>query len=99
MVQLCISITNTEGKIKMQNLVLYTIYFLLIYKYMILIYVLLSWFPNFREGIIYKFFETLCDPYIQKFRRIIPPIAGMDFSPLIGFFLIEFAIRGLASIF
>lgn len=30
------------------------------------------------------------DPILEPFRQLIPPMAGMDFSPLILFFLLRF---------
>lgn len=78
---------------------IYIIYRLLeVYQMLILAYVLLSWFPNFRGTMVARFLYRACDPYISKFRRIIPPIAGMDFSPLIGFMLLNYAVSGFRNL-
>ncbi|XMB66194.1 YggT family protein [Mycoplasmatota bacterium zrk1] len=82
----------------MELVIRFIIYFLVVYRYLILAYVIMSWFPNFVGNPFHKFLFTVCEPYIQKFRRIIPPIAGLDFSPIVGFLLLNFAISGLASI-
>ena len=77
-------------------LIIYNV--LRIYQIMIFAYVLMSWFPNFRSTPVARFLFRACDPYISKFRRIIPPIGGLDFSPIIGFLLIDFAVRGFYSL-
>ena len=49
------------------------------YSMIIFVYVLMSWFP-FGEGVlrdIYRALGTICDPYLDLFRRFIPPIGGM----------------------
>lgn len=32
----------------------------------------------------------LTDPFLQVFRGIIPPLGGIDLSPMLGFFLLNF---------
>lgn len=79
--------------------VLQAIYwFLVIYQYTIFVYVLMSWFPNFRGSSLHRFLYSVVEPYLGRFRRIIPPMGGLDFSPLIGFLLLSFAIRGFATL-
>ena len=36
--------------------------------------------------------------YLGRFRRIIPPIGMIDISPIVGFLLLSFAIRGFYSL-
>lgn len=38
-------------------------------------------------------FLQLTDPFLQVFRGIIPPLGGIDLSPMLGFFLLNF-LRG-----
>lgn len=55
---------------------------ILIYRYVLIAYVLLSWSPNARESFIGEILAKLCEPYLSIFRRFIPPIGGMiDISP------------------
>lgn len=35
----------------------------------------------------------LTDPFLSVFRGIIPPLGGIDLSPMLGFFLLNF-LRG-----
>lgn len=37
--------------------------------------------------------STLCDPYLNLFRGIIPPLGGtLDFSPILAFVLLSVSI-------
>lgn len=57
-----------------------------LYVAVILIYILMSWLPNHQfgwVGDIYRALGRICDPFLNVFRRIIPPIGGMlDISPI-----------------
>jgi YggT family protein len=66
-----------------------------IYKWMLIIYILMSWFPNMRDSQIGAFLAKVCEPFLEPFRRIIPPIGMMDLSPLAAFFVLSFAPAGL----
>ena len=66
-----------------------------IYKWMMIIYILMSWFPNMRESQICSVLARACEPFLEPFRRIIPPIGMMDLSPLAAFFVLSFAPAGL----
>ena len=62
----------------------------LVYTLMILVSVLGSWFPNFQRTRFMQFIAHYTDPYINIFRRFIPPIGGvLDLSPLIAFFVLK----------
>ncbi|MDF2858127.1 MAG: putative rane protein [Neobacillus sp.] len=66
-----------------------------IYKWMMIIYILMSWFPNMKESQIGTGLARLCEPFLEPFRRVIPPIGMMDLSPLAAFFVLSFAPAGL----
>lgn len=68
------------------------------YSYALIIYILMSWFPNARESAIGRFLGTICEPYLEIFRRFIPPIGMMDFSPIVGFIVLRLATNGLFQI-
>ena len=45
------------------------------------------WFPLREGGIAYDVAMVLrsrCEPFLSIFRRIIPPMVGIDFSPVIA---------------
>ena len=66
------------------------------YYFLLIFYVILSWFPNARRSKSYYYLATLVEPYLSRFRQIIPPLGGIDFSPILGFLLLSFAIRTLS---
>ena len=66
------------------------------YSILIIIYVLMSWIPNSSGvvGQIYNAFGTLCDPYLDLFKRFIPPIGGMvDISPILALLVLQLIER------
>ena len=59
------------------------------YSFLMFVWVLLSWLPDMQRTRFYRFLEKLFVPFLEPFRRIIPPINGIDISPLIGFFVLQ----------
>lgn len=59
------------------------------YSFLMFVWVLLSWLPDMQRTKFYRFLEKLFVPFLEPFRRIIPPINGIDISPLIGFFVLQ----------
>jgi len=55
---------------------------LLTYFYAILLYALLSLIAPGGYSPLQSVLATLCEPVLRPFRRVIPPIAGIDLSPL-----------------
>lgn len=68
------------------------------YEYAILAYILLSWFPKFRENFIGDFLKTICEPFLSLFRKIIPPIGVLDISPIVAFFVLGLLQRLIISV-
>ncbi|MDG2991155.1 YggT family protein [Candidatus Synechococcus calcipolaris G9] len=72
--------------------------FLQIYLVILLIRVLLTWFPNVNwSNPPFNILSQLTDPYLNIFRGLIPPLGGLDFSPIIAFLLLQFLVGVLAS--
>ncbi|UII57336.1 YggT family protein [Cytobacillus spongiae] len=69
------------------------------YSWALIIYILLSWFPNARESAIGEFLARICEPYLEPFRKIIPPLGMIDISPIVAIFVLRFATSGLAELF
>lgn len=66
------------------------------YCVIILIYVLMSWIPSSSKTIIAikNALGTLVDPYLNLFRKLVPPIGGMvDITPIIGLLVIQLITR------
>ena len=68
-----------------------------VYMLMIFVRVIGTWFPNFSRHNFMRFLGYYTDPYLNFFRRFIPPIGGvLDLSPLLAFFslqILEVAVR------
>jgi YggT family protein len=73
--------------------------FLQIYLVLLFIRVLLSWFPTISwHNPPFSFLSQVTDPYLNLFRSIIPPLGGIDFSPMLGFFALSIASQLLGSV-
>ena len=68
----------------------------LVYLILIIIRVLLTWIPrvpyNRALRAVIGFIEEVTDPYLNLFRRFLPPIGGggfaLDLSPILGIILL-----------
>ncbi|MFS0782384.1 YggT family protein [Bacillus sp. 1P06AnD] len=70
-----------------------------IYSYALIVYIFMSWFPGARESVIGQFLGRICEPYLEVFRRFIPPIGMIDFSPIVAFIVLNLATLGLHQLF
>ena len=72
------------------------------YSMIIFVYVMLSWFPTDR-GILADInivLARICDPYLNLFKRLIPPIGGMvDVTPIVALLVLQFGVRLLVNLF
>ena len=72
-----------------------------VYSMLIFVYVMLSWFPTDR-GILADINTVLgkiCDPYLNRFKKFIPPIGGMvDVSPIVALLVLQFGVRLLIGL-
>ena len=53
-----------------------------LYIFALLIYVLMSWINPTHYSPVTSVLGSLCEPGLKPVRRIIPPIGGLDLSPL-----------------
>lgn len=61
-----------------------------VYTIFILIRIIGSWFPRFSNHSFMRFIRYYTDPYLNLFRRLIPPIGGvLDLSPMLAFFALQ----------
>ncbi|UOR12912.1 YggT family protein [Halobacillus amylolyticus] len=70
-----------------------------IYSWLLIIYILLSWFPGARESSFGEILSKMCEPFLEPFRKIIPPLGMIDLSPLVAIFVLRFAGEGLRVLF
>jgi len=61
-----------------------------IYWIILLIRVLVSWFPIDPYNRVVRLLYDLTEPVLAPIRSILPPIGMMDFSPLVALLLLSF---------
>lgn len=73
--------------------------FIKLYLLLLFVRVLLTWFPNvnwMRQP--WTMLRQVTDPYLNLFRNLIPPIMGqIDFTPILGFMVLQFLARVLST--
>lgn len=76
---------------------------LLFVSYTVLLFVRIvsSWFPAWQAHNLVRFVSFYTDPYLNLFRRILPPLGGvLDISPILAFFalrILEMILLSLVS--
>lgn len=73
-----------------------------VYMIMLFVRILGSWLPELQQYRFMQFIAFCTDPYLNLFRRIIPPLGMMDLSPILAFIslgiieqLVKAGIHGL----
>eukprot|EP00322_Chrysochromulina_rotalis_P025835 CAMPEP_0115833178 /NCGR_PEP_ID=MMETSP0287-20121206/3038_1 /TAXON_ID=412157 /ORGANISM="Chrysochromulina rotalis, Strain UIO044" /LENGTH=160 /DNA_ID=CAMNT_0003286583 /DNA_START=17 /DNA_END=499 /DNA_ORIENTATION=+ len=72
--------------------------FLSLYQGIITIRILLSWFPQAQGIALLQPIFTASDVYLNLFRGVVPPIGGIDISPIGAFFVLNLLQNGVASL-
>ena len=62
-----------------------------VYTLMLFVRILSSWIPQASEYRLMHFITYYTDPYLNLFRRIIPPLGMFDLSPIVAFLCLNFA--------
>jgi YggT family protein len=65
-----------------------------IYVFVLIGYVIVSWVNADGSNPIVRFIRTASDPFLERIRRFVPPIAGLDFSVLIAILIVQIGIQG-----
>ena len=62
------------------------------YTLLIIARIMMSWMPaEWQAHRLAQFVRFYTDPYLNFFRRIIPPVGGvLDLSPILGLFVLRF---------
>jgi YggT family protein len=69
------------------------------YVVMLSIAIISSWFPEVQDNTIIRFVHFYTDPYLAFFRRLIPPLGFVDFSPIIAFIALRIIAAFLKVLF
>lgn len=73
----------------------------LFYQILIFVWCILSWIPLPRDGVLADIvgaIDALVRPYINLFRRVLPPFGGLDFSPILAIVVLQLVQRLLFRI-
>ena len=62
------------------------VYILLIFAYVITSWIRLPYTPWLNR--IQRFLADVCEPYLGLFRRVLPPLGGLDLSPIVAVFVL-----------
>ena len=68
------------------------------YMFLLVARILISWFPDISDYPPVRFLRFCTDPYLNLFKRLIPPLGMLDFSPLVAIFalnLLELLIKSI----
>ena len=68
-------------------------YFFVFYSIMLFVRILGSWIPEFSSHRVMMLIAFYTDPYLNVFRKIIPPLGMMDLSPIAAFFALRLIER------
>ena len=76
---------------------MFIFYLIRLYTLLIFIRVLMSWFPVDPRNPLVEALCSITDPYLNLFRRIIPPAGGLDFSPILAIMVLYLLANALGS--
>ena len=61
-----------------------------LYFFLIILRIFLSWIPGLRwENQPWSTLRDITDIYLNLFRRWIPPLGGLDFSPIVALIVLQ----------
>lgn len=80
----------------------YVIHILFVtYTVLLFVRIISSWFPAWQAHNLVRFVSFYTDPYLNLFRRLLPPLGGvLDISPILAFFalrIVEMILLGLLT--
>lgn len=67
-----------------------------VFKWLVIVRCLLSFIPHNPHQPVIKFIYDVTEPLMAPFRRILPLAGGVDFSPILLFFVIQI-VQSLVS--
>lgn len=65
-----------------------------VYTWLLLARIIMSWLPSIdRYHPVVKFIYSITEPVLRPFRNLIPPVNGIDLSPIVVFFVLGLVRR------
>jgi len=71
---------------------------LTILTYAIIVRALLSWFRPDPRNVVVQLINKVTDPILRPLGRLIPPLGGLDITPVIAIILLQVVQRFLPSL-
>lgn len=69
-----------------------------LYQSALIVRLILTWFPQ-PPAFLVNPLSTICDPYLNLFRGIIPPLGGtLDLSPILAFVVLDVCSGSAAAL-
>ncbi len=66
-----------------------------LYSFVVLAAVVMSWIRMDRRHPVARIVYNLTEPVLAPIRRVLPPMGGMDFSPMVLLFVLRLLARSL----
>lgn len=66
------------------------------FEILVVVWCILSWIPRRQGGVLDDIagaIDRIVHPYMGLFQRFIPPIGGIDFSPIVALFVLDIIER------
>ena len=60
-----------------------------VYTWLLIIRILLTWFPVDPHNPLVQFIARVTDPFLNLFRGLLPPLGAVDISPILAFFALR----------
>ena len=67
-----------------------------LYGFLLILYILSSWIPQLRQSRVGEILAQVSEPYLGLFRGVIPPLGGIDFSPILAFVVLRL-VQGILN--
>jgi YggT family protein len=68
-------------------------YLVNLYTLLLLVYAVVSWFPDLRRGRWVYALASVIEPVLLPVRRIVPPLGGLDLAFLVVLLVLQMLIR------
>jgi len=69
-----------------------------VYSWLLIIRILLTWFPVDPYNPVVRFIARVTDPFLRLFRGILPPIGMLDLSPILAFIVLNLLRRLVVNV-
>lgn len=77
---------------QIRNLLIYAID---IYRFLLIVYFLMSWLPGAYQSKLGQILYQICEPYISFFRQFVPPVGNLSFAGIFALLALGLIESGL----